>query len=289
MRLVRRGLKLLANVGALRIETRSGRTNLLVPLLAGSPLYDTTETKGEVRTAASATPDADVRPTPDATVRGPRTPASYESSYLKPHIENLYTDAPPYPPLGKGEGEKPTVSRPYGSWKDTNYQQQAAPHQASGYPNGSQPEGSNRTRSHEQATEPIVEGEILPPDDAPTFERFWSACAEPRGQLGFALAEWRKLSSDEQQRAYKRPSRNGTWAGSWLRGRMFDLPPNLVEGEHHIGRRTVGRSLSSKVHQLSLRSIFSVLFVINSDLKKQEQTWTTRTWKKTGSIGPTQW
>jgi hypothetical protein len=225
VRLVRRGLNLLVKTEALRIETRSGRTNLLVPLLAGSRLYDGRETKSEDSTAASATPDANVRTTPDATVREPRTPASCESSYLNLSIENLHSDTPPYPPVGGGGGEVLTVDA---TWDDTVNRQQAAPHNGNSYPNGNQPEGSDQTISREQATGPIVEGEILLPD-APTFERFWNDCAEPRGPLGFASAEWGKLSPDEQRRACERPSRKGTWVGSWLRGCMFDLPLSIVE------------------------------------------------------------
>jgi hypothetical protein len=80
-RLVRRAVKLLVKVGALRVEARSGNTNLLVPLLAGNRLHDAVQTKKEGRMEASASPDASVRPTPDATVPEPRTPPSYKSSY----------------------------------------------------------------------------------------------------------------------------------------------------------------------------------------------------------------
>jgi hypothetical protein len=229
VRLVRRGLNLLVKTEALRIETRSGRTNLLVPLLAGSRLYDGRETKSEARTVASATPDANIRTTPDATVREPRTPASCESFYLNLHIENLHSDTPPYPPVGGGGGEVSTVDA---TWDDTVNRQQAAPHKGNGHPNGNEPESSGQAVSPERATEQIFEGEILLTEGAPAFEHFWKACAEPRGPLGFAQAEWRKLSPDEQRRACERPSRNGTWAGSWLRGRIFDLPPNIVERRH---------------------------------------------------------
>jgi hypothetical protein len=63
-RLVRRGINLLVNIGALRIEPRCGDTNLLVPLLAGNRLYDT-----EAAPTLPSTPlDASVPSTLDASV-----------------------------------------------------------------------------------------------------------------------------------------------------------------------------------------------------------------------------
>jgi hypothetical protein len=103
-RLVRRATKLLVEVGALRVEARSGNTNLLVPLLAGNRLHDAVETKKEGRTEASATPDASVRATPDATVPEPRTPASYESSYENIQRGRNINKLPPTPQWGM-EGE----------------------------------------------------------------------------------------------------------------------------------------------------------------------------------------
>jgi hypothetical protein len=234
VRLVRRGTNLLAKIGALSIESRSGRSSLLVPLLAGNRLYDAVETEGVVGTPPSATADANVRPTPDANVGGPRTEASYESSYLNPHIQNLHTNPPPHPQLGEGGGEEPIVMEREGSGSDTHHQQQAAADKESGFPSRSEPEDNNQTSSPEHATEPIIEGEILPREDA--FEDFWNACAEPRGPLGFALIEWRKLSHEEQHRAFQRPSRNGTFAGSWLRERAFDLPSDIIERPYSPNR-----------------------------------------------------
>jgi hypothetical protein len=42
--------------------------------------------------------------------------------------------------------------------------------------------------------------------------------------MGFALAEWNKLSIDQQRFACERPAR-GAWAGIWLRNHGFDLEP----------------------------------------------------------------
>jgi hypothetical protein len=108
VRLVRRATKLLVKVGALRVEARSGNTNLLVPLLEGNRLHDAVETMKEGGTAASAppdasvrsTPDASVRSTPDATVPEPRTPASYKSSYKNIHRRQNINKLPLYPPVG---------------------------------------------------------------------------------------------------------------------------------------------------------------------------------------------
>ena len=233
VRQVRRGLALLVKIGALRVEARSGHTNLMVPLLAGTRLYDNSENTSGFRTAASATPDANVRPTPDASVRGPRTPASYESSYLSPRIDNLHTSSLPYPPLGERRGSGPTAFEFDGSWSDTDYQQQATPSKVSGCPNRGEPEDSCQTP--EQATEPICVGEILPPENAPNFERFWNDCSEPRGKSGFAISEWSKLSPEEQRRACERPSNGGAFAGTWLRNRMFNLAPSSIVEHREYG------------------------------------------------------
>jgi hypothetical protein len=104
VRLVRRATKLLVKVGALRVETSHGKPNLLVPLLAGKRLHDAVETKREGGTAASATPDASVRSTPDATVPEPRTPASYKSSYENIQRGKNINKLPPTPQWGM-EGE----------------------------------------------------------------------------------------------------------------------------------------------------------------------------------------
>lgn len=106
VRLVRRATNLQVKVGALRVEPRSGSTNLLVPLLAGDRLYDAVETKKEGRTEASATPDASVRSTPDATVPEPRTPASDKSSYKNIQRRENINKIPPYPPMGDGGGDE---------------------------------------------------------------------------------------------------------------------------------------------------------------------------------------
>jgi hypothetical protein len=76
VRLVRRATKLLVKVGALRVEARSGNTNLLVPLLEGNRLHDAVETMkergdGGVRTPGRQRPlnPGRHRPrTPDASV-----------------------------------------------------------------------------------------------------------------------------------------------------------------------------------------------------------------------------
>jgi hypothetical protein len=96
---------------------------------------------------------------------------------------------------------------------DSGHRQQASSSEEEGYPNGSETDASATTAAHELETGPILVGEVPPPEDASSFERFWKACAEPHGPLGFALSEWAKLSSDEQWRACQRPSRNGTYAG----------------------------------------------------------------------------
>ena len=226
VRLVRRATKLLVTVGALRVEAQSGKTNLLVPLLAGDRLYYTIEINKEGRTAASATPDASVRSTPDATVPEPRTPASDKSSYKNIHRRENINKLPPYPPMGDGGGDEPMTLSPD---DDFGHRQQASSSEEEGYPNGSETDASATTAAHELETGPILVGEVPPPEDASSFERFWKACAEPHGPLGFALSEWAKLSSDEQWRACQRPSRNGTYAGTWLRQRAFDLPPSVIE------------------------------------------------------------
>jgi hypothetical protein len=111
---------------------------------------------------------------------------------------------------------------------DSGHRQQASSSEEEGYPNGSETDRRDPISSPELASGPILTGEILPPEDEPTFEQFWNACEEPRGYLGFALKEWRKLSRYEQQRACKRPS-HGTYAGTWLRERVFDQPPSVIE------------------------------------------------------------
>jgi hypothetical protein len=112
---------------------------------------------------------------------------------------------------------------------DSGRRQQASSSEKEGYPNGSETDASATTAAHELETGPILVGEVLPPEDAPSFERFWNACADPQGPLGFALSEWNKLCPDEQRRACERPSLNGTYAGTWLRERAFDLPLSVVE------------------------------------------------------------
>ena len=226
VRLVRRATNLLVKVGALRVDPQSGSTNLLVPLLAGDRLYDAVETKREGGTTASATPDASVRSTPDATVLEPRTPASYKSSYKNIHRRENINKLPPYPPVGGGAGDVPITLNLN---DDPGHQQQASSSEEGGYPNGSETDRSDPISSPKLANGPILTGEVLPPEDEPTFKQFWKACAEPRGSLGFALSEWAKLSSDEQWRACQRPSRNDTYAGTWLRQRAFDLPPSVIE------------------------------------------------------------
>jgi hypothetical protein len=68
-----------------------------------------------------------------------------------------------------------------------------------------------------------VDGEVL---QSFSFEVFWHGSVEPRGHLGFALAEWRKLTVDQQRLACERPARDA-WAGVWLRDRGFDLEPGI--------------------------------------------------------------
>jgi hypothetical protein len=110
---------------------------------------------------------------------------------------------------------------------DPGHQQQASSSEEGGYPNGSETDRSDPISSPKLANGPILTGEVLPPEDE-SFGQFWNACQERRGSLGFALTEWRKLSREEQQRACERPS-NGTYAGTWLRQRAFDLPPSVIE------------------------------------------------------------
>jgi hypothetical protein len=223
VRLVRRATKLLVNLGALRVEAQSGKTNLLVPLLAGDRLY-AVETGKEGGTAASATPDASIRSTPDATVPRPRTPASDKSSYKNTQRGKDIDKLPPYPPEGEGGGVEPTVV-------ELRCREEVATNamseEGSG-PNGSEDCGRYAISSAELEAGPILVGEVLPPEGASSFERFWNSCKEPRGSLVFALSEWNKLSFDEQRRACERPS-NGSYVGNWLRQRAFDLPPTIVE------------------------------------------------------------
>jgi hypothetical protein len=128
--------------------------------------------------------------------------------------------------MGDGGGDELMM---LGVDDDSGHRQQASSSEEEGYPNGSETDASATTAPPDLQTCPILVGEVLPPENASSFERFWKACAEPRGPLGFALSVWDKLSSDEQWRACQRPSRNGTYAGTWLRQRAFDLPPSVIE------------------------------------------------------------
>jgi hypothetical protein len=116
---------------------------------------------------------------------------------------------------------------------DPGHQQQASSSEEGGYPNGSETDRRDPISSPEIANGPILTGEVLPPEDE-SFGQFWNACREPRGYLPFALKEWRKLSRDEQQRACERPSLHGSYAGTWLRERAFDLPPSVIEDRRRI-------------------------------------------------------
>jgi hypothetical protein len=106
-------------------------------------------------------------------------------------------------------------------------------------------------RKEEKESE-VIDGEVLPPEDAPAknssapqknFDRFFDACAEPRGLKYVAEREWRKLSPDEQQRACERPSNGRTFACSWLRDKAFNLTTS--EAEHRHGGRPYGHTYTT--------------------------------------------
>jgi hypothetical protein len=95
------------------------------------------------------------------------------------------------PPKGDGGGALLNIDA---DRKEAARRQQPSSSEEGGCPNGNEHDGDGLIWPPEQETEQILVGEVLPPEDAPSFERFWEDCTEPRGPAGFAKAEWRKLS-----------------------------------------------------------------------------------------------
>jgi len=186
---VARVIKLLAKTGYLELadpRERKGRTCLLRPKLPGA--------------AADTPPPTSCRTTPTS-CRTPPTSCRSTSDIMSDESTNLI-------PNQKAD---PTLAEPSGN---------AANRQAK---KGKNDSASSLGEPAETEAKPL-DREVLPP--GVRFEVFWNGSAEPRGPLGFALAQWGKLTIDQQRCACERPARDAQ-AGVWLRDRGFDLQPDI--------------------------------------------------------------
>ena len=193
---IARIIKLLVAGGYLKRaeqDKRKGRTCLLQPMLPSAA--NTVDQPAE----ASVTPDiiSGTAPTscPPPPPSCPTTPhmVSEESSDLNPNQKAHSPLNPPADPSGDA---------------------------ASG-------QASKSASVQISSDDDIWPAETARPLDASvSFEVFWNGSAEPRGPLGFALAQWGKLTVDQQRRACERPACDAQ-AGVWLRDRGFDLDPDI--------------------------------------------------------------
>ncbi|MGO9685596.1 MAG: hypothetical protein ACLPTZ_23995 [Beijerinckiaceae bacterium] len=184
---VARVIKLLAKTGYLDRadqDERKGRTCLLRPKLPAAAL------------------DAPAPPTPC------RTTPDTMSDHLRHHVggtsDTMSDESTNLIPNQKAD---PTLAEPSGH---------AANCQANKGNNDSASSPSESAETAEPATSEVLQ--------SCSFEVFWHRSVEPRGHLGFALAEWRKLTVDQQRLACEHPARDA-WAGVWLRDHGFDLEP----------------------------------------------------------------
>lgn len=220
-RQVARIIKLLVASGYLKRadqDERNGRTCLLQPTL---PSAANTAERSSVAPAATT-----LCPTPPTLCQGTPDMVSEESSNL---IPNQKADSPLNPPTepsgnaASGQASKGGKSDACDAFETCTCAKSLGSAACSA--------GNPSTTS---------KCEVLP---TASFDAYWGACAEPRGRLGFALAEWGKLTVDQQQRACERPARDA-WAGNWLRARGFDLEPDI--GKPHGAARRIGEMMAAQ-------------------------------------------
>jgi hypothetical protein len=198
-RQVRRGIAFMEARGHLRVVRLRGTRNRMYPLYRAA---GTVAAPTEVDARAPDTMSSDQ----GHGVRGVRTWCP-----PKPSNKPIYkTEEPPLPPRSE----------------PTNVVRLATSASTAESPASGQPMKEERTDQTDDNPRPL-EGELLGP--AITFDQFWEASSQ-RGEPGFALAMWNKLSRADH-RAISDCLRDGVinddgmLAGTWLKHRRWEVPP----------------------------------------------------------------